>query len=41
MITRSEFLSYLDTLLEPNRFQDYCPNGLQVEVMITLNIGVR
>lgn len=30
MITRSEFLSYLETLLEPNRFQDYCPNGLQV-----------
>ena len=30
MITRTECLSYLETLLEPNRFQDYCPNGLQV-----------
>lgn len=31
MITRTEFQSYLETLLEPSRFQDYCPNGLQVE----------
>lgn len=30
MISRTECLSYLETLLEPNRFQDYCPNGLQV-----------
>jgi len=30
MITRTEFISYLETLLEPDRFQDYCPNGLQV-----------
>ncbi len=30
MITRTEILSYLTTLLEPNRFEDYCPNGLQV-----------
>lgn len=30
MISRTEFLSYLETLLEPSRFQDYCPNGLQV-----------
>jgi len=30
MVTRNECLSYLETLLEPNRFQDYCPNGLQV-----------
>lgn len=30
MITRTECLSYLETLLEPNRFHDYCPNGLQV-----------
>ena len=30
MITRTECLSYLETLLEPNKFQDYCPNGLQV-----------
>jgi dinuclear metal center YbgI/SA1388 family protein len=31
MVARNECLSYLETLLEPNRFQDYCPNGLQVE----------
>jgi len=31
MISRTECLSYLETLLEPNRFKDYCPNGLQVE----------
>jgi dinuclear metal center YbgI/SA1388 family protein len=31
MIARTELLSYLETLLEPNRFQDYCPNGLQVQ----------
>jgi len=30
MITRTECLSYLETLLEPIRFHDYCPNGLQV-----------
>ncbi|MDT8372044.1 MAG: Nif3-like dinuclear metal center hexameric protein [Gammaproteobacteria bacterium] len=30
MITRTECLSYLETLLEPNRFHDYCPNGLQI-----------
>ncbi len=30
MITRTECLSYIETLLEPTRFQDYCPNGLQV-----------
>ena len=30
MIPRSELLAYLDDLLEPGRFQDYCPNGLQV-----------
>lgn len=30
MISRSELLSYLETLLESNRFKDYCPNGLQV-----------
>lgn len=30
MIPRSELLAYLDDLLEPSQFQDYCPNGLQV-----------
>lgn len=28
---RTELAAYLDTLLEPGRFRDYCPNGLQVE----------
>jgi len=30
MISRVECLSYLDALLKPNLFKDYCPNGLQV-----------
>jgi dinuclear metal center YbgI/SA1388 family protein len=29
--TLSELLGVTDTLLSPERFQDYCPNGLQVE----------
>jgi dinuclear metal center YbgI/SA1388 family protein len=29
--TLREILSLLDATLEPARFQDYCPNGLQVE----------
>jgi len=28
---RDELRAYLDGLLEPARFRDYCPNGLQVE----------
>jgi dinuclear metal center YbgI/SA1388 family protein len=28
---REELVSYLDGLLEPAKFKDYCPNGLQVE----------
>ena len=28
---RDQLGSYLNELLEPTRFQDYCPNGLQVE----------
>ncbi|MDQ8036575.1 MAG: Nif3-like dinuclear metal center hexameric protein [Pedobacter sp.] len=31
MTTLREVLSLLDATLEPQRFQDYCPNGLQVE----------
>lgn len=31
MINRTELLDYLDEILETSRFQDYCPNGLQVE----------
>lgn len=30
-VTREELGEYLDALLEPARFRDYCPNGLQVE----------
>jgi len=43
MITRTECLSYIETLLEPTRFHDYCPNGLQVagkEHINTLISGV-
>ena len=28
---REELVNYLDQLLEPAKFRDYCPNGLQVE----------
>lgn len=31
MIERSELLAAFDTLLQPERFRDYGPNGLQVE----------
>ncbi|HEY4371051.1 MAG TPA: Nif3-like dinuclear metal center hexameric protein [Burkholderiales bacterium] len=30
-MTREELQGVLDHLLEPGRFRDYCPNGLQVE----------
>ena len=30
-VSRADLAAYLDTLLEPGRFKDYCPNGLQVE----------
>ena len=29
--TRQQLTAFLDDLLEPGRFRDYCPNGLQVE----------
>jgi dinuclear metal center YbgI/SA1388 family protein len=29
--TLTELLGYADDCLQPSRFQDYCPNGLQVE----------
>ncbi len=29
--SRQQIQSELDTLLQPQRFRDYCPNGLQVE----------
>jgi dinuclear metal center YbgI/SA1388 family protein len=28
---RQQLMEYLDGLLQPERFRDYCPNGLQVE----------
>lgn len=28
---REDLVEYLDGLLEPGKFRDYCPNGLQVE----------
>lgn len=31
MVDLKDLLRYLDDLLEVERFQDYCPNGLQVE----------
>ncbi|MEE2729245.1 MAG: Nif3-like dinuclear metal center hexameric protein [Pseudomonadota bacterium] len=31
MIQRQALLQYLDSLLEPGYFKDYCPNGLQVQ----------
>ena len=31
MACTDEILQYLQTLLEPERFRDYCPNGLQVQ----------
>jgi len=30
MVSLQELMAYLDELLEPQRFNDYCPNGLQV-----------
>ena len=30
-VTREAFTRYLDELLQPENFKDYCPNGLQVE----------
>ena len=30
-MTLSELLAHLNSVLEPSRFKDYCPNGLQVE----------
>ncbi len=31
MVGRAELSAYLDELLRPSTFSDYCPNGLQVE----------
>lgn len=36
MTDRKELQTALDTLLQPERFKDYCPNGLQVEGVATV-----
>ncbi|MFO1263623.1 MAG: Nif3-like dinuclear metal center hexameric protein [Rhodoferax sp.] len=43
MIDRNALLAHLESLLQPNMFRDYCPNGLQVEgksVIRTIVSGV-
>jgi dinuclear metal center YbgI/SA1388 family protein len=30
-ISKNKLIKYLDSLLTPSQFQDYCPNGLQVD----------
>jgi dinuclear metal center YbgI/SA1388 family protein len=35
-VSRAELESYLNTLLKPELFDDYCPNGLQVEGLDTI-----
>lgn len=43
MLRRDELMSYLDGLLEADRYEDYAPNGLQVEgaeLISTLVTGV-
>ena len=37
MIERQQLLQSLDTLLQPERFKDYGPNGLQVEGRAAIN----
>ncbi|OGT30263.1 MAG: Nif3-like dinuclear metal center hexameric protein [Gammaproteobacteria bacterium RIFCSPHIGHO2_12_FULL_35_23] len=34
---RQELMAYLDQCLQPERFNDYCPNGLQVEGKKAIN----
>ena len=36
MVTIQELTQYTDTLLQTDRFKDYCPNGLQVEGKVTI-----
>ena len=31
MVTLKALVNYTDTLLSPDRYSDYCPNGLQIE----------
>lgn len=37
MITNKELLQYLNKLLVPDNFKDYCPNGLQIEGATQIN----
>jgi len=37
MTHRDDLLSTFDALLQPDRFKDYCPNGLQVEGASTVH----
>src|SRR5690554_7776989 len=30
MLERNALLQYLETVLQPQKYKDYCPNGLQV-----------
>ncbi len=36
-IQRNALLNYFNELLEPHKFNDYCPNGLQIEGKQTIN----
>jgi len=36
-LTVTELVQYLDQCLQPDQFQDYCPNGLQVEGRVGVN----
>jgi len=43
MVSLAELMAYLDELLQPQGFSDYCPNGLQIEgkpIVKTLVSGV-
>jgi putative NIF3 family GTP cyclohydrolase 1 type 2 len=33
MALLKEISEYIDTFLQVDRFKDYCPNGLQIEVV--------
>jgi len=36
MVTTQNLIKYLDELLMPEKFHDYCPNGLQVEGVVEI-----
>jgi dinuclear metal center YbgI/SA1388 family protein len=40
MAKLSDLIAYLNSLLEPEKFKDYCPNGLQVQGNETIKILV-